>query len=90
MEPEDKSIALGFQTLIARSLGTVPGPIVLGYVIDQTCILWSMDLDCMNAKGSCRVYDNTYMSHSVIIMLLIWRILAAVFFMCALHFSKKK
>ena len=91
MAPSEKSIALGFQTLIARSLGTVPGPIVLGYVIDQTCLVWSnSDQEECVGKGSCKVYDNSHMSHSVLIMLLVWRILAALCFTGALHFAKKK
>ena len=73
----ETSIALGFQTLIARSLGTVPGPIFLGFIIDQTCILWNdvNNGECI-AKGSCKLYDNITMSHYVLIVLLIWRSLA--------------
>ena len=46
VEPQERSLSLGFQTLIARSIGTVPGPIVFGYIIDQTCLLWSQNKDC--------------------------------------------
>ena len=89
--PDQTSIALGFQTLIVRSLGTVPGPIFLGFIIDQTCLLWN-DVDngdCI-AKGSCKLYDNTAMSHYVLIVLLIWRILATLSFSTALFFAVRK
>jgi hypothetical protein len=33
-------LALGLQTLLIRGLGTVPGPITFGYLIDITCLLW--------------------------------------------------
>ena len=33
-------MALGLQTLLIRGLGTVPGPIIFGYLIDITCLLW--------------------------------------------------
>ena len=30
VEPAQRSLALGFQTMLIRALGTVPGPIVYG------------------------------------------------------------
>ena len=33
-------MALGLQTLLIRGLGTVPGPIIFGYLIDITCLMW--------------------------------------------------
>lgn len=91
MDPEEKSIALGFQTLIARSMGTVPGPIFFGFIIDQSCILWN-DIDAGDCiiQGSCRLYDNISMSHYVLIMLLTWKLLATIFFIFALFFATRK
>lgn len=40
MEPIQRSLALGLQTLLIRGLGTVPGPIIFGYLIDITCLMW--------------------------------------------------
>ena len=84
----ETSIALGFQTLIARSLGTVPGPIFLGFIIDQTCILWNdvNNGECI-AKGSCKLYDNITMSHYVLIVLLVWRSLAFLSISFAMFFA---
>lgn len=91
MIPEQKSIALGFQTLIARSIGTVPGPIFFGFIIDQTCLLWHMEqADKCWSQGSCQLYDNTSMSHYILIILLIWRLLATSFFLLALIFTKRQ
>ena len=36
-----ESYALGHQMTLMRVLGAIPGPIVYGALIDQTCILWS-------------------------------------------------
>merc|ERR1711956_4049 len=84
----ETSIALGFQTLIARSLGTVPGPIFLGFIIDQTCILWNnVDNGECIAKGSCKLHDNITMSHYVLIVLLIWRSLAFLSISFAMFFA---
>ena len=40
VEPIQRSLALGLQTLLIRGIGTVPGPIIFGYLIDITCLLW--------------------------------------------------
>jgi len=31
---------LGLQSDLTKILGTIPGPIIFGALIDQTCILW--------------------------------------------------
>ena len=33
-------MAVGLQTIVARLVGGIPGPILYGYFIDDTCILW--------------------------------------------------
>uniref|UniRef100_A0A8C5DGQ0 Solute carrier organic anion transporter family member n=1 Tax=Gouania willdenowi TaxID=441366 RepID=A0A8C5DGQ0_GOUWI len=38
--PDLKSLALGMQTLIVRTLGGIPPPIYFGALIDQTCLKW--------------------------------------------------
>ena len=35
MEHVQRSLSLGLQTILLRGLGTVPGPVVFGIVIDQ-------------------------------------------------------
>ena len=40
VKPEEKSMAVGLQTILARLIGGIPGPIIYGYFIDKTCILW--------------------------------------------------
>uniref|UniRef100_A0A8B9IW25 Kazal-like domain-containing protein n=1 Tax=Amazona collaria TaxID=241587 RepID=A0A8B9IW25_9PSIT len=42
-------------------LGTIPGPILFGVAIDNSCTLWDIN-DC-NAKGACWVYDNERMAY---------------------------
>lgn len=74
--------------MLVRGLGTVPGPILFGIVIDQTCLLWSQNEDC--SGGSCRLYDNATMSHYVLGILSVWRASALAFFLAALYFSKKQ
>ncbi|KAF2356664.1 Organic anion transporter polypeptide OATP [Trinorchestia longiramus] len=56
---EQRSLALGVQWIIVRLLGTIPGPILFGSIIDYTCRLWQKSCD---TQGSCIRYDNFYMS----------------------------
>lgn len=54
--PSDlKSLALGMQTLIVRTLGGIPPPIYFGALIDQTCLKWGTK-QC-GGRGACRLYD---------------------------------
>ncbi|XP_053270899.1 solute carrier organic anion transporter family member 1C1 [Pleuronectes platessa] len=50
-----KSLALGMQTLIVRSLGGIPPPIYFGALIDRTCLKWGTK-QC-GGRGACRLYD---------------------------------
>merc|ERR1712112_473815 len=52
---EHRSMAIGLQSIIARLIGGIPGPIMFGYFIDRTCLLWQQS--CKD-EGSCIVYDN--------------------------------
>ena len=88
MDPDQRSIALGLQTLIARSLGTVPGPIFFGFIIDQSCDLWKTST--CTTVGSCIFYNNESMSHFILAILLTWRTMALLFFLFALYFALKK
>uniref|UniRef100_A0A8C3AWD3 Solute carrier organic anion transporter family member n=1 Tax=Cyclopterus lumpus TaxID=8103 RepID=A0A8C3AWD3_CYCLU len=50
-----KSLALGMQTLIVRTLGGIPPPIYFGALIDRTCLKWGTK-QC-GGRGACRLYD---------------------------------
>ncbi|KAM9845826.1 solute carrier organic anion transporter family member 1C1 [Aulostomus maculatus] len=54
--PELKSLALGMQTLVTRTLGGIPAPVYFGALIDLTCLKWSIN-KC-GSRGACRLYDS--------------------------------
>uniref|UniRef100_A0A3B3XG76 Solute carrier organic anion transporter family member n=1 Tax=Poecilia mexicana TaxID=48701 RepID=A0A3B3XG76_9TELE len=54
--PDLKSLALGIQTLVTRTLGGIPAPVYFGALIDSTCLKWSIK-KC-GGKGACRIYDS--------------------------------
>lgn len=45
-------------------LGTIPGPIIFGIIIDSTCILW--DINECGTKGACWIYNNIKMAHMLV------------------------
>ena len=48
------AVAQGWRQFITRVLGTLPAPLVFGYVIDKACTVWRVT----NGKqGNCWVYD---------------------------------
>ncbi|KAL0962795.1 hypothetical protein UPYG_G00345570 [Umbra pygmaea] len=56
INPDLKSLALGMQTLIVRTLGAIPPPIYFGALIDKTCLKWGSKR--CGGQGACRIYDS--------------------------------
>ena len=60
MADEQRTLALGLQSLTFRAFGSIPGPIVFGVIFDSTCLFWQFDCD---RRGNCWVYDNIALSN---------------------------
>ncbi|XP_063073113.1 solute carrier organic anion transporter family member 1C1 [Engraulis encrasicolus] len=56
ISPELKSLALGIQTLVMRTLGGIPAPVYFGALIDMTCLKWGTK-KC-GGRGACRMYNT--------------------------------
>lgn len=56
VQPELKSLAMGFHSLFIRTLGGILAPIYYGAFIDRTCIKWSVT-SC-GTRGACRLYNS--------------------------------
>lgn len=56
ISPELKSLALGVEALVARTLGGIPAPVYFGALIDSTCLKWAIK-KC-GGRGACRIYDS--------------------------------
>ncbi|KAL6459880.1 hypothetical protein MHYP_G00316390 [Metynnis hypsauchen] len=56
IQPDLKSLAVGMQTLIVRTLGGIPPPIYFGALIDRTCLKWGVKR--CGGRGACRLYDS--------------------------------
>ena len=57
-----QSMALGLRQTIVRVLGQTTGPLLFGFVFDQSCLIWLTD--CYGRK-TCKVYDNRRMGISM-------------------------
>ncbi|XP_061841521.2 solute carrier organic anion transporter family member 4A1 [Nerophis lumbriciformis] len=75
-----KSFGLGIQWILVRTLGSIPGPIAFGSMIDVSCLLWQ---DQCGDPGSCYLYQNSAMSHYMLIAGVIYKVLGTVFFLLA-------
>ncbi|KAM6162628.1 solute carrier organic anion transporter family member 1B3-like [Erethizon dorsatum] len=56
VQPDLKSLAVGFHSLTIRTLGGILTPLYFGAMIDRTCLKWS--ITSCGAKGTCRMYDS--------------------------------
>ena len=53
--PENcRSLGMGLQPIFTKLFGNLPGPLVYGYFIDKTCLLWSTTC---GKQGNCLEYD---------------------------------
>ncbi|XP_065830709.1 solute carrier organic anion transporter family member 4C1-like [Oscarella lobularis] len=60
----DRSLGLGIHRMFSHC-GFIVGPILIGAVIDLSCVLWSSNC---GRRGSCWVYDNEKMAYYVLIV----------------------
>lgn len=53
----ERSFALGIQWILVRVIGTIPAPVLFGWMFDVSCIRRHMD-HCSKQEGSCTLYHN--------------------------------
>lgn len=75
-----RSFGLGIQWIVVRTLGSIPGPIAFGSMIDISCILWQ---DKCGDQGSCYLYQNSDMSYYTLLTGIIYKALGTFFFLLA-------
>ncbi|XP_037357557.1 solute carrier organic anion transporter family member 4A1 [Talpa occidentalis] len=75
-----RSLALGVQWIVVRALGSIPGPVAFGWVIDRACLLWQHQCD---RQGSCLAFQNAAMSRAMLVAGLAYKVLGLLFFAAA-------
>ena len=51
----DRTFTQGIRSSVTRALGTLPAPVIFGWVIDKFCTVWRVSED--GTTGNCWVYD---------------------------------
>lgn len=75
-----RTFALGIQWFVVRLLGTVPGPIMFGSIVDSTCLVWQ---EKCGEQKSCWIYDNLLLSRNFFIILFCVKIVTCCLMICA-------
>uniref|UniRef100_A0A8C3PMV0 Kazal-like domain-containing protein n=1 Tax=Calidris pygmaea TaxID=425635 RepID=A0A8C3PMV0_9CHAR len=65
---------------------TIPGPILFGVAIDNSCALW--DIDECKTKGACWVYDNERMAYLLMGISAACKIITIIFVVMAVYLYK--
>merc|ERR1712136_361550 len=68
----------GIQWLLIRTLGTIPGPVLFGYLVDQSCLL--KGTSCNGEDSACNIYDNQTINRKFIIAASAIKVSTFVFF----------
>ena len=79
LDIEPYCITASFFKLFYRLLGTIPGPILYGRLIDEACIL---------SSGKCLLYNNYNMGVYLTIATCVGKLLSVLCFLVALYTSK--
>ena len=81
---EQRSLALGVQSVLWRALGSIPGPLLFGVIFDSSCVYWQEEC---NRRGNCWVYNNSligirvfFISISGVLINTVFMIFSWVFF----------
>ena len=60
---EQRTLALGLQSIIFCVFGNIPGPLLFGAIFDSACTLWQYNC---GSKGECWVYSNSDISYRAV------------------------
>lgn len=62
VNPEDKTVSMGVSFTILCIFALIPSPVVFGWLIDQSCIVWGKTCTGM---ANCWLYDGTSMRYFI-------------------------
>lgn len=77
---KQRSFALGIQWIIIRTLGSIPGPVTFGAVIDQTCLFWLNPCGENNQDGACYFYSNSLLSYYLFAVAMACKVASVIFY----------
>ena len=62
VEPQHQTLALGVRQILLRLIADIPGPVILGALLDRTCDLWKQG-GIGEGDMNCLLYDEEYMRY---------------------------
>jgi hypothetical protein len=91
-----RSQAIAWYSVIARALGSIPGPIFFGAILDTACVVWEPEevdvcepTDKFKA-GSCMLFNSRSTSYMWLGMFLITRVLNGLLLILMHFFAKQR
>ncbi|EJD76399.1 organic anion transporter [Loa loa] len=81
----ERSFALGIQWILVRVIGTIPAPVLFGWMFDVSCIRYNLDV-CSGKQGSCMLYQNKLLADLFLAFSVIGQTIAMVLLICTLLF----
>eukprot|EP00056_Hartaetosiga_gracilis_P001299 m.44024 g.44024 ORF g.44024 m.44024 type:complete len:848 (+) comp10579_c0_seq1:71-2614(+) len=78
VKKKHRNLALAFANFLARLVGAVPAPIIMGSIIDNSCLLW--EVQCDGSTGACEEYENPSMAKRMFAVLFISKLLSVLFY----------
>ncbi|OWF46446.1 solute carrier organic anion transporter family member 4A1-like [Mizuhopecten yessoensis] len=87
VDEDHRSFAIGLQWLFLRLLGLIPGPLLVGAVLDGTCEIWT-EVPCSDSRF-CMMYDLSRMSSGIMIWWVVISVLTAIFYLAASLFASR-
>uniref|UniRef100_A0A1I7YCS9 Solute carrier organic anion transporter family member n=2 Tax=Steinernema glaseri TaxID=37863 RepID=A0A1I7YCS9_9BILA len=81
----ERSFALGIQWILVRVIGTIPAPVLFGWMFDVSCIKQHED-PCSGEQGSCMLYQNKLLADLFMTFSVVGQLIAMIFLVCTLLF----
>ncbi|XP_015111744.1 solute carrier organic anion transporter family member 4C1 [Diachasma alloeum] len=85
VEKRDKSVAQGVTLMFVSLFALIPGPILYGAIIDQTCLIWE---DSCGSNGNCWHYDKDKFRWSLNATAMCFTFLGVLFDVFVCHLGK--
>ncbi|XP_065283051.1 solute carrier organic anion transporter family member 4A1-like isoform X1 [Dermacentor albipictus] len=63
VEEKERAVGLAVKCVSVRLFGNIPAPLVLGSVIDHSCVMWQ---EMCNERGACLLYNNKFLALSML------------------------
>lgn len=82
---QDKSVTQGLVLMLISLFALIPGPIIYGWVIDSTCLVWNFKCE---KRGNCQLHDQRQFRVYINCLAMILTSIGVVFDVLVWHYGK--